>query len=89
MPTVSFSPNIQSHVDVESLDVAGKTVRESLDSVFEQHPRLRSYLFDDEGKVRKHIAMMVNSEPVQDRDGLSDPVNSRDEIFVMQALSGG
>ena len=89
MPTVSFSPNIQSHVDVGSLDVAGETVRESLESVCALHPRLRSYLFDDDGKVRKHIAMIVNSEPVQDRADLSDPVKPDDDIFVMQALSGG
>jgi sulfur carrier protein ThiS len=89
MPTVSFSPNIRSHVDVESIDVAGETVRESLESVFDLHPRLRSYLFDDGGNVRKHIAMIVNGAPVHDRDELSDQVNPGDDIFVMQALSGG
>ena len=89
MPTVSFSPNIRSHVDVGTFDVTGETVRESLESVFALHPRLKSYLFDDGGNVRKHIAMIVNSEPVQDRADLSDPVKPDDEIFVMQALSGG
>ena len=89
MPTVSFSPNIRSHVDVETINVVGKTVRDALESVCETHPRLRSYLFNDTGKVRKHIAMIVNSEPVDDRTNLSDPLESDDEIFVMQALSGG
>ncbi|MDF1812989.1 MAG: MoaD/ThiS family protein [Verrucomicrobiales bacterium] len=89
MPTVSFSPNIRSHVDVETCDVSGGTVREALEAVLLLHPKLRSYLFDDDGSVRKHIAMILNSEPVEDRETLSDATQPEDEIFVMQALSGG
>lgn len=89
MPTVSFSPNIRSHVDVETCEVSGDTVREALEAVLLLHPKLRSYLFDDDGSVRKHIAMILNSEPVEDRETLSDATQPEDEIFVMQALSGG
>ncbi|MEC5128236.1 MoaD/ThiS family protein [Verrucomicrobiales bacterium BCK34] len=89
MPKIAFSPNIRSHVDVEVCDVEGDTVRSVLDSVFLLSPRLRGYLLDDNGMTRKHIAVIVNREPVEDRDCLSDPVSESDEIFVMQALSGG
>lgn len=89
MPSVSFSPNIRSHIDLESTHVSGKTVKEALEVVFQQQPRLRSYLFDDDGTVRKHIAIILNSQPVKDRTCLSDLVGEMDEIFVMQALSGG
>ncbi|MDF1858892.1 MAG: MoaD/ThiS family protein [Verrucomicrobiales bacterium] len=89
MPSISFSPNIRSHVDVDTCEVGGDTVREALELVFSTHPRLRSYLFDDNGTLRKHIAMVLNSEPVHDRNQLSDPIQPDDEIFVMQALSGG
>ncbi len=89
MPSVAFSPNIRSHVEIESYQVYGKTVQEVLEAVFEQHPRLRSYLFDDDGSIRKHIAIILNSEPIADRTRLSDHVGETDEIFVMQALSGG
>jgi sulfur carrier protein ThiS len=89
MPTVSLSPNIRTHVDVETCEVEGTTVQEALETLFSRHPRLRSYLFDDDGSVRKHIAMILNGEPVIDRKNLSDPVGQDDEIFVMQALSGG
>ena len=89
MPTVSLSPNIRTHVDVETCKVEGTTVMEALEYLFSQNPRLRSYLFDDDGSVRKHIAMILNGEPVLDRKSLSDQVGQNDEIFVMQALSGG
>ena len=90
MPTISFSPNIRSLVAVDSCEISeATTVKDALESVFEKHTRLESCLFDDDGTLRKHIAIIVNSEPIEDRDGLSDPIEAGDDIFVMQALSGG
>lgn len=89
MPGIAFSPNILSHVQVDVDHVNGQSVRDALEEVFSRHPRLRSYLFDDDGSVRKHIAVIVNGEPVKDRKSLSDSVRDEDEIFLMQALSGG
>ena len=89
MPAVSFSPNIRTHVDVETCDVSGDTVRQALEAVFQTHPKLKGYIFDDDGVVRKHIAVILNAEPVEDRNRLSDPTRPGDDIFVMQALSGG
>jgi sulfur carrier protein ThiS len=64
-------------------------VREVLDRVFETNPAARSYVLDERGQLRTHMAVFVNGEAVRDRDGLSDTVTSDDEIYVMQALSGG
>jgi sulfur-carrier protein len=57
--------------------------------VFAAEPRLRSYILDDQDRVRRHVAIYVNGERVVDRDRLSDPVGDADEVFVFQALSGG
>ena len=67
----------------------GDCVRAVLDNVFAAHPRLRSYLLDDQGRVRRHVSIYVNADHIADRDRLSDPVNDDDEVFVFQALSGG
>ena len=40
-------------------------------------------------RVRKHVAVFLNGETVRDREGLADAVAEGDEIFVLQALSGG
>jgi sulfur-carrier protein len=52
-------------------------------------PALRSYVLDDQGALRRHVAVYVNGRLVNDRTGLTDPVGPRDEIYVFQALSGG
>jgi hypothetical protein len=89
MASIAFSQHLQTHVDVERTEVAGATVRDALDAVIEVNPRLKSYVLDDSGVVRKHIAIFLDGESVRDRGGLSDPLPEKGEIFVMQALSGG
>lgn len=89
MPTVAFTPNLQRHVAAPPKEVAGKTVRELLDTVFGDNERARSYVLDDQGDLRTHMVIFVNGEPIKDRTGLSDPVPEHAEVFVMQALSGG
>jgi len=70
-------------------DVPGNTVRVVLDGVFATQPRLRSYILDDQDRVRRHVAIYINGDRIADRDRLSDPVGAADEVFVFQALSGG
>jgi hypothetical protein len=57
--------------------------------VFAANPRLRSYVLDDQGRLRHHVVIFIGEQRILDSVGLSDPVGETDEIFVMQALSGG
>lgn len=89
MPTVSFTSALQRFLDAPSLQVKGGTVRAALDAVFAQRAALRGYVLDDQGAVRRHVAIYINGEALKDRETLSDPVEPQDEIYVFQALSGG
>lgn len=89
MARVSFTRNLQRHVACPSVDVAGDSVREVLDAVFTDNPRARGYVLDEQGALRKHMAVFVDGEQVLDRVGLSDPVGENAEVYIMQALSGG
>jgi hypothetical protein len=64
-------------------------VAEALHRVFDGNPRLRGYVLDDQGRLRKHIVVFVNGTMIEDRRQLSDPIEPASELFVMQALSGG
>ena len=89
MTTLSFTPNLLRHVETPTTRVEGITVREVLDGYFQVNPRVRSYVLEDQGALRKHVAIFLNRELIRDRSGLSDPVRENDAIFVSQALSGG
>ena len=89
MPRVSFTANLQRHVECPPAAVAGGTVGAVLDAVFDGNPRLRSYLLDDRGRLRRHVNVFVNDRAIEDRAGLTDPVRPDDQVHVFQALSGG
>ena len=89
MTTLAFTPNLARHVDAWDARVAGTTLGAALDAYFTENPRVRGYVLDDQGAVRKHVAIFVNGELIRDRTSLSDPIGQDDDIFVAQALSGG
>jgi molybdopterin converting factor small subunit len=89
MPQVHFTSNLQRHLSCPSVEVSGATVGAALGAVFEDNAALRSYLLDDQGRLRRHVNVFVNGAPVKDRTKLSDAVAADDEVFVFQALSGG
>lgn len=84
-----FTKNLQRHVPSPPVSVSGATVREVLENVFTQNPRLRGYIVNERGSLRKHMTIFIDGELVSDRTSLSDAVRSESEIYVMQALSGG
>jgi hypothetical protein len=87
--TVSFTPNLERHVECPTRTVEGDSVRAVLDGVFAANPRLRGYVLDDQGALRRHMMVFVDGQQIEDRERLSDPVRPASEIYVMQALSGG
>lgn len=89
MARVTFTANLQRHIACPLQAAPGHSVRAVLDHVFAAEPRLRSYILDDQDRVRKHVAIYVNGERIGDRERLSDPIGENDELFVFQALSGG
>lgn len=89
MPTIRFTSNLARHRPVPDLAAEGDTLREALDAALRDDPILRSYVLDDQGRVRKHVNIFVDGEMIEDRIRLSDRLMPGSEIYVLQALSGG
>ncbi len=89
MVSVVFTRSLERHLEVGPKQVNGDTVRGVLETVFVEHPKLRGYLLDDQGALRKHVTVFIDGEKLLDRTGLSDPTPDGCEVCVMQALSGG
>jgi sulfur-carrier protein len=89
MPTVQFTAHLRQQIPPEPLRVEGGNVLEALSEVFAKYPQVKSSVLDDQGAVRKHVAIFLDGQSITDRRRLSDPVHSESEIFIMQALSGG
>ncbi|MBL9137148.1 MAG: MoaD/ThiS family protein [Opitutaceae bacterium] len=89
MALVRFTQNIQRHVACPPRNVEGPTVRDILNAYFRGNALARDYVFDEQGQLRRHMAIFIDGEPVLDRRGLADPVSPAGTIDIVQALSGG
>lgn len=89
MPKIAFTANLSRHVACTDREISAGTVREALELVFADTPRLREYILDDNGAIRTHVKIFVDGELIEDRRHQSDPVAPDASIYVMQALSGG
>jgi molybdopterin synthase sulfur carrier subunit len=89
MARVVFTSNLLRHVACPDSEVPADTLRGALQAVFDANPRVRDYVLDEQGELRKHVMVFIDGRRVRDRQRLSDPVRPSSEIFVLQALTGG
>ncbi len=89
MALVRFTANLARHCDTAELYVAGADVASVLATVFAARPGARGYVLDDQGRLRKHMAVFVDGVQVRDRACLGDAVGPDSTVDLIQALSGG
>ncbi|HUR90749.1 MAG TPA: MoaD/ThiS family protein [Ramlibacter sp.] len=89
MPLIEFAPALTRHVACPPRDVEARTLREALAKSFEAAPKMRNYVLDEQGAVRKHVAVFVNARMVTDRVNLDVALERGDKVMVIQALTGG
>ena len=89
MPLVEFAPALTRHVPCPAQRVTAVTLRSALDAALAAAPPLRTYVLDEQGAVRKHVAVFVNAQMIADRARLDVPLADGDKVVVIQALTGG
>jgi molybdopterin synthase sulfur carrier subunit len=50
------------------------------------YPGIRFRMIDEQDRIRRHIRIFVNGEQARD---LTQPLDAKDEVIIVQALSGG
>lgn len=71
---------VQSEVD---------TVLDVIQVINEKYPGIKGYIVDEQGRLRKHVNIFVDGRMIEDREKLSDGLQPGNEVYIMQALSGG
>jgi ThiS family. len=89
MPVVTFAPALTRHVACPPQQVAAGTLQAALAAAFLAAPELRGYVLDEQGAVRKHVAVFVNGELIASRTQLGQALAAQDRVMVIQALTGG
>lgn len=89
MARIAFTRHLETVGPTESAVYPGATVGELIDAVAAEYPRLKAYVLDDQGRVRKHIAIFVDGVLRPRETALSLAVTDSSDVYVFHALSGG
>lgn len=89
MPQIIFTPNLARHTDCPAGEFAAQSVAELFEQYFDAWPKVRGFVLDDQGHVRKHVKVIVDGRNMRDRARQSDALEPDSEVYVFQALSGG
>ncbi len=89
MVTVEFAASLRRHVPCAPQSVASGSLRTVLTTALTAAPELSHYVFDDQGHIRKHVAVFINKTMVLNRQKLDQELAPGDTVLVIQALTGG
>ena len=77
---------LRSYTERSEADAVGATLSAVLADLERQYPGIRFRMIDEQDRIRRHIRIFVNGEQVGE---LAHPLAARDEVVIVQALSGG
>ena len=77
---------LKSYTGASRVTAAGDTLAAVLFDLDRRYPGLRFRIIDEQDRIRPHMRIFVGDEQLR---ALSHPVNGRDEVVIVQALSGG
>jgi molybdopterin converting factor small subunit len=78
---------LRSYTDEQRLvEANGSTLAALVDDLERRYPGIRFRMINEQDRMRPHIRFFVNRDQVFD---LAHPLRANDEVFIVQALSGG
>src|SRR5262249_17298404 len=80
------SPLLSYTNQQNDVEASGLTIAEMLDDLNRQFPGIRFRMIDEQDSIRPHMKIFVNGEQVW---RLDTALESSDEVYILQALSGG
>jgi len=90
MPKVNFTSALRRfYPDLEPFEVKAEKVSDILEHLNQRYPGLTDYLVDEQGRLRQHVNIFIGERLIKDKIKLQDKLSDQDEVFIMQALSGG
>jgi len=83
---VLIPSSLLSYTKEQNVEASGVTLTELLADLDRQYPGLRFRVIDEQDRMRGHMRFFVNGEQVFD---LTRALRPTDEVYLVQALSGG
>ena len=85
MASIAFTQHLRAVGPTRTEACDGGTLAQMLDALSGRYPRLKAYVLDDQGRLRKHVAIFIDGVMTP----LDAPLEPSSHVYVFQALSGG
>lgn len=89
MATIAFTPHLRRVGPTRPTACGGATLGDALKALEPEYPLLRGYLLDDQGRLRRHIAVFVDGVMRPRESALGLTLSETSDVYIFQALSGG
>jgi hypothetical protein len=89
MAQLHFTSWLSQVVPDGPLQADGTTVGDALGALFAERPHVRSYVLDEQGRLRKHVCIFADGVRLPHQAALNQSIRPDSKLYVMQALSGG
>jgi molybdopterin synthase sulfur carrier subunit len=77
---------LHSYTGRAHVEATGTTLDALLGDLERQYPGIRFRMVDEQDRIRRHMRVFVNGDQVFE---LSRELDPRDEVVIVQALTGG
>lgn len=75
--------------DLQTTFASSGTIKSVLQEIEQQYPGISHYLVDEQMHLRKHVNIFINGQLLGDEKDLETVIEEGQELYFIQALSGG
>ena len=90
MPKIFLPTPLRPFADgASTVEAAGATVAEALESLVSRYAGLRAHLFDGSGKLRAFVNVYRNDEDIRHLDREGTAIADGDTLSIVPSIAGG
>jgi len=72
-----------------ALELPASSVGEALGELWKLHPGLRDRVVNEQGQLRQHVNVFLDSENIRRKESLDTRVAEGSELTILPSVSGG
>lgn len=89
MAKISFTAHLRKVAPPGATHVTAPTLGRALSEIFARAPKLKGYVVDEQDRLRRHVVIFINGTRLAPVGWADCVLGADDDVYVMQALSGG
>ena len=90
MPVIEFTSNLKRFFpDLKTQHSKGKDLMTIIEDLDNQFPGIKDYIIDEKKHIRQHVNIFIGNELAHKESVLQKKLGMDDQVYIMQALSGG